>query len=236
MVGFVEPNRYQPRAKWRDKLDSWVQHPPGNVGSWQVDIMLYWRWTTLQGLSVQEAWEQLKMQPNNARTALHPNATDRGLVPPELFSRVLARSRAEDVDPFDIVDPVVLEDEPGPVPAAAGPSRVGFTPPKSISAARQMEEQARHVGAVPPSNAGSWQTDIALYWRWTTLEGMTLQEAWKRLKMRPNNAASSLHKDAVDRGLVPPDLFSRVLARSQGTEMDPNEIVDPVILEEEPPA
>jgi hypothetical protein len=47
MVGYTPPNRYQPRAKWRDKLDGWVQNPPATAGSWQMDITLYWRWTTL---------------------------------------------------------------------------------------------------------------------------------------------------------------------------------------------
>jgi hypothetical protein len=235
MVGFVEPNRYQPRAKWRDKLDMWVQHPPGNVGSWQVDITLYWRWTTLQGLSLEEAWEQLRMSVNNAKTSLHPDAADRGLIPPELFSRVLARSRAMGIHPNDNVDPVVLDPEPTPAPAPAG-GPIGFTPPNRYRPRAKWRNRLDMWTQFPPGNVGNWQNDIAFYWRWTTQEGMTLEEAWERLRMHPNNAASSLHKDSVDRGLVPPELFSRVLARSQGTEMDPNEIVDPVVLEDEPPA
>jgi hypothetical protein len=111
-VGYTPPNRYQPRAKWRDKLDSWVQFPPGNAGSWQVDITLYWRWTTLQGLSLMDAWTQLRMHPNNAATSLHPNSVDRGLIPPELFSHVLARSRATTIDPNDDVAGVIIDPEP----------------------------------------------------------------------------------------------------------------------------
>ena len=37
---------------------------------------------------------------------------DSGLIPPEIFSRVLARSRATSIDPNDNVEDVVLEDPP----------------------------------------------------------------------------------------------------------------------------
>jgi hypothetical protein len=112
MVGYTPPNRYQPRAKWRDKLDGWVQNPPATAGSWQMDITLYWRWTTLGGMSLMDAWTQLRMQPNNAATSLHPNSVDRGLIPPDLFSHVLARSRATTIDPNDDVADVIIDPEP----------------------------------------------------------------------------------------------------------------------------
>ena len=112
MVGYTPPNRYQPRAKWRDKLDSWVQNPPATAGSWQMDITLYWRWTTLQGMSLMDAWAQLRMHPNNAASSLHPNSIDRGLIPPDLFSYVLARSRATTVNPNDDVADVIIDPEP----------------------------------------------------------------------------------------------------------------------------
>jgi hypothetical protein len=112
MVGYTPPNRYQPRANWRAKLDSWAQSGTPNAGSWQADITLYWRWTTLEGSSLMEAWTRLRMQPVNARSSLDPNSTDRGLIPPELFSRVLARSRAKAIDPNDNVADVIIEDPP----------------------------------------------------------------------------------------------------------------------------
>src|SRR5436853_190455 len=114
MIGFTEPNRYQPRAHWRDKLDSWAQFPPPNVGGWQNDITLYWRWTTLEGESPTEAWTRLRMQPVNARTSLDPHSTDVGLIPPELFSHVLARSRATGIEPDDNVADVIIDAEPAP--------------------------------------------------------------------------------------------------------------------------
>ena len=112
MVGFAAPNRYQPRTKWKDKLDQWVRFPPGAAGSWQAEISIYWRWRTLQGMSLMDAWTQLRMHPNNAATSLHRNSVDRGMIPPELFSRVLARSQAHAIDPNDDVADVVIHPEP----------------------------------------------------------------------------------------------------------------------------
>jgi hypothetical protein len=230
MVGFVEPNRYQPRAGWKARLDSWVQFSPGAAGSWQVDMSLYWRWRTLQGLTVTEAWTKLQMHQNNARSSLDPNSADKGMIPPELFSRVLARSRAAAIDPNDEVVPVIIDAEPTPAAAAAGAPQIGYTPPNEYRP--RADWQAKLAGWVqfPPGAAGSWQTDISLYWRWRTLDGLSPLEAWTRLRMHPNNAASALDRNSADRGLVPPEIFSRLLARSDGTEMDPNEEVAGVII------
>lgn len=112
MAGSAAPNRYQPRAKWKAKLDGWVQFPSGAAGIWQADIGLYWRWRTLQGMSLMDAWTQLKMSPNNAATSLDRNAVDRGMIPPELFSHVLARSQATSIDPNDDVADVIVHPEP----------------------------------------------------------------------------------------------------------------------------
>jgi hypothetical protein len=237
MVGYIASNRYQPRAKWKDKLDGWVQNPPPNVGSWQVDISLYWRWRTLQGMSVMDAWTQLRMQPNNAATSLHPHSVDRGLIPPELFSRVLARSRATATDPNDDVAGVIIDPEPAAATAAAEDDiEIGYTPPNEYRPRAKWRNKLDTWVQFPPPNVGSWQVDISLYWRWRTLQGMSLMDAWTQLRMHPNNAATSLHPNGVDRGLVPPELFSRVLARSQAATIDPNDDVAGVIIHPEPTA
>ena len=111
-VGYTPPNIYRPRARWQAKLDQWVQFPTGAAGSWQADMSLYWRWRTLQGMSLMDAWTQLKMQPNNAATSLNPHSADTGLIPPELFSHVLARSQASSINPTDDVAGVIIHPEP----------------------------------------------------------------------------------------------------------------------------
>jgi hypothetical protein len=72
-----------------------------------MDIMFYWRWTR-EGESLLEAWTRLHMSPNNARSALEHNAADRGLIPPELVGHVLARSQAQNIDPNDVADVVLI--------------------------------------------------------------------------------------------------------------------------------
>jgi len=238
MVGFAAPNRYQPRARWKDKLDGWVQNPPPNVGSWQVDICLYWRWRTLQGMSLFDARTQLRMHPNNAATSLHPSSVDRGLIPPELFSRVLARSQATTIDPTADVADVIIDPEPTTPAAAMAEDDVpiGFSPPNNYRPRAKWRNKLDGWVQFPPSPVGSWQADISLYWRWRTLQGMSVFDAWRQLRMSPNNAATSLHVNAVDRGLIPPELFSRVLARSRASTIDPNDDVADVVIHPEPTA
>jgi hypothetical protein len=90
------------------------------VGSWQADISLYWRWRTIDGMSVEAAWTKLSMHSNNARAALNPEPAYAGLIPPELFSRVLARSQESAIDPNVIIEPE---------PTANDKTPVGFTLP-----------------------------------------------------------------------------------------------------------
>lgn len=238
MVGYTAPNRYQPRAKWRDKLDGWLRSPPTNAGSWQMDIYHYWNWTTKEGMSLQDAWTRLRMSPNNAETSLHPNAADTGLIPPELFSRVLARSRAQNVESDDAVAVVIVDPEPAGAAAAAdeGEPEVGYTDPNEYRPRAKWKDKLDGWLRSPPGNAGSWQMDIYLYWRWTTKEGMSSQDAWAQLRMHPNNARTSLHRNSADKGLIPPELFSRVLARSRASTVNPNDDVAEVIVHPEPTA
>ena len=233
MVGFTEPNRYEPCAGWREMLAQWVQLPPGAEESWQHQISVYWRWRTLDGMSLREAWEELGMEPTTARAALDPLSTDSGRIPWELFSRLLARSRATNVNPNDNVTNMVIT----PTPPAELPDtpEVGYTPP-NLNPPRPALYQARKgwkAKLVPaPPNMTGWPADLHIYWRRRTEGGMSLEEAWADVKMQPNNAETSLHKDLWDRGSIPPELIGRVVARSraQPNDIDPNDNVEGIIL------
>jgi len=106
---FTAPNRYSPREDWAPRLK--MIGPA--VGSWQFDLVVYWQWRDTQNRELKECWESLKMTPDNAKKALmtiNPRPTnDAGLIPPEIFSRLLARSQAASIDPDDDVSPVVIE-------------------------------------------------------------------------------------------------------------------------------
>ena len=232
MIGYTEPNRYQPRPGWKAKLDGWVQFPPPNVGSWQNDIALYWRWTTEEGESLTDAWTRLRMQPVNARSSLDPHSTDIGLIPPDLFSHVLARSRAAGINPNDDVAPVVIDAEPAAV-TDEDPTEVGYTPPNIYRPRSGWRSRLDGWVQFPPANAGSWQMDISFYWRWTR-EGQSMMDAWTRLRMSINNARSSLDRNSTDRGMIPPELFSHVLARSQAQAINPTDNVADVVIAPEP--
>ena len=112
MVGYTPPNRYQPRAGWQGRLTQWLPPPP--AASWQSDMIMYYLWRTNDHKTLMSAWTKLRMRPANARTALDPaSGLDRGLIPPDIFSRVLARSRATSINPNDDVADVIVEDPPG---------------------------------------------------------------------------------------------------------------------------
>lgn len=231
MVGFTAPNRYEPRAGWRLTLVGWVQEPPGAGASWQHQIGDYWRWRTVDGMSLSEAWEELSMTPERARAALDPASPDSGLVPPELFSRALARSRAAGIDPDDDVDAVVI----APTPAAELPDRpeVGFTPatvdpPRPALYQPRARWRARLVPA--PAMNVAWQADLHLYWRRRTEGGMSPRAAWADVRMHPTNARTSLDRNLADRGSIPPEIIGRVVARSQAERIDPDDSVQGIVL------
>jgi hypothetical protein len=115
VMPFTEPNRYWPRPDWKEKLRS-----TGGIrlrfDSWQAQLFLYWAWRATGRRPLLKAWTDLAMTPEHARMSLltdQPTPTnDSGMIPPEIFSRVLARSRATSIDPNDNVEDVVLEDPP----------------------------------------------------------------------------------------------------------------------------
>jgi hypothetical protein len=110
---FTAPNRYSPRTDWKEKL---IYSSP-QAGSWQSDLVIYWQWRRA-GEPLAAAWSDLRMTRTNAQHALTTSTpryeNDSGLIPPEIFSRVLARSRAQDINPNDDVADVVIEDPVAP--------------------------------------------------------------------------------------------------------------------------
>lgn len=231
MVGFTEPNRYEPRNGWRETLAQWVQSPPGDEDSWQHQISLYWRRRTLDGASLRDAWKELGMEPATAKTALDPNSTDSGLIPWELFGRVLARSRADTIDPDDNVTDVTIT----PTPPTELPDKpeVGFTPRKPNPPRPALYQpragwKARLLTA--PVNSTGWLAELHIYWRKRTEQDKSLEQAWTELNQHRTNAATSLHKDLADRGSIPPELIGRVVARSRTDNVDPNDNVEGIIV------
>lgn len=223
MVGFIEPNRYQPRAGWKTKLDLWVQFPPPNVGSWQNDIGIYWRRTTKEGMSLEEAWADVNMSSNNAKTSLNPSSTDTGMIPPELFSRVLARSRGE---PSPVAD-VILDPDPTPPPVEED----GFFEPNRYRPKAGWQGKLNNWVEFPP--AGAWQRDVSLYWRKIVKDGLSPLAAWTELQMHANNARTALERNSLDRGVIPPDLIGHLVARARGSD-NPNDVADVIIDPERP--
>ena len=234
MVGFTEPNRYEPRAGWRQTLAQWVEESPGAADSWQQQIAVYWRWRTLDGLSLTDAWEELGMKPMAAKAAL-AQSTDSGLIPRELFSRVLARSRANVVSAGDNVANVII----AATPETELPDypEVGFTPER-LSPPRPAFYQPRKGWKAnlvkwidfPPGFAGGFPVKLGFYWSMKTQEGKSVQEAWKDLQLDRNNAETSLNPDLEHRGSIPPELIGRVVARSRMDTFDPEPNVKGIIL------
>jgi hypothetical protein len=111
------PPRYAPRADWKEKLES--LQPP--AGSWQSDLVSYWRLRTTGGLTEPKAWEAVGMSPANARQALMKEPptpiNDSGFIPcrpngpgkETVAKRLFARALAKDINPKDMFDGLVLD-------------------------------------------------------------------------------------------------------------------------------
>ena len=115
---FIKPNKYWPRPDWKQMLKMlgggfppW--HAP--VGSFQLDLLTYQQ-KRGGGMLLPKAWAQVKMSRKNAERSLMtappmPNNLS-GLIPPEIFSRVLARSRSTAAEPDpneEAVDAVIVD-------------------------------------------------------------------------------------------------------------------------------
>jgi hypothetical protein len=219
MVGFTEPNQYEPRLRWRETLEDWMKDPPADAASWQHRISRYWSWRILQSLSVREAWRELRMEPATAKLALDPASPDVGRIPPELFSRVLARSQATTIKPTDNVDPVIIaKTPPGELPDEV---EDGFSPPPKYPRAIYQPRARWKIKLInPPINSVGWLAELHLYRRMRTEGKMSLEEAWGELKMSRNNAGIAIHKDNADRGAIPPELIGYVVARAHGSDKE----------------
>jgi hypothetical protein len=111
---YIAPNRYWARPDWEQLLVNMSVAP----NQPEFDLVVYWQWRKHGHEEVQEAWERLRMRPDVAKRLLKTDAplptNTSGLIPPELFSRVLARSRATAIDPNDIADDAIVENPPSP--------------------------------------------------------------------------------------------------------------------------
>jgi len=215
MVGFNAPeSRYEPRPGWRLTLAQWAEKHPGAPTIWQHQIGIYWRWRTLDGLSLRKAWEDLRMDPAVARTALEPSP-DSGLVPPEVISRLVGRSQATSINPESIAAVSITRTPETELPDA-DKVEDGFTPPEA-NPPRPALYQPRagwkaKLGA--PFNATGWLANLHIYWRRRTEGRMNVQDAWADLNFPPNNADSALERNNENRGAIPPELIGRVVVRS----------------------
>lgn len=112
------PARYSPRDDWERRLQTIT--PP--AGSWQADLVAYWQLRKSGQTPLRQAWADVAMSPEHAKAAIkaqtaEPTASnDSGVVPPEIFGRLLARSVAKTIDPDDEMD-IVLEPAPPQPPA-----------------------------------------------------------------------------------------------------------------------
>lgn len=231
------PPRYAPRADWKEKLPT--MGPP--VNSWQLDILKYWEWrttgdlsTNFRKLSLNDAWIKLGMDQENARKALATQAprptNDAGLVPPEIASRVFARSLAKSAAPD--ADTVLTEEPAIAVSAAA--VEPSFKPPRY----RPRSDWQAKLESMDPE-VGSWQADLVRYWLLRT-SGKTEDTAWDEVRMSPRNASMALMTEPEtpdnESGLIPcvpgrETVARRVLARSVAKAIDAHDIYDGLILE-----
>jgi len=114
---FTEPNRYSAREGWKQALITMVGGIGLPLNSWQVLLHMYV--DKRRTKSVSKAWSEIGMSRGKASAALlkaAPTPTNfSGLIPPELFSRVLALAQGS---PNEEV-PVVLEPDVPVVPGGA---------------------------------------------------------------------------------------------------------------------
>jgi len=215
--GFHEPNRYKPGAGWKGKLDSWLQFPP--AGAWQRDISLYWRKIVEEDKEPSEAWAELQMAVNNAATALDRGSLDRGVIPPYLIGHLVARARGS-TNPDDEAD-VILDPDPTPPPEQED----GFFEPNRYRP--KAGWKGKGIGWTQFMPAEAWKRDIAFYWQ-KIQQGKSPPDAWGELQMAVNNAKTALDRTSVDRGVIPPELVGRLVARARGST-NPNDVADVII-------
>lgn len=220
MVGFTAPDQYEPHPEWRRSLADWVLIGPEGDETWKRQITDYWRGRTMEDVPLKNAWAGLGMSSADALKALVPDSPlDAGLIPPELFTRVLARSRGEP-DP-SAVDPQPEKPETGLTSGNVYRTNKGW----KVKLDRWVED----LPGNPGGNIGGWRADIRDFWSMKIKDGVPLKQAWTRKRMTRTNADTALERNSLDRGMIPPELITRVIARSRN-EPDPDDKVVTVII------
>ena len=202
------PPRYAPRSDWYQVLGN---GPP--VDTWRSDLFNYWQWVSTQNYTLERAWIRARMTSEKAKKALisrPPTPTNEaGLIPPDLASRVYARSVARTMDPYDDFPDLVLDPPSNPVVGNESPA---FTAPRY---AARTDWRQKLESMAPPQ--GSWQADLVTYWRLRS-GGRSEEDAWAGTAMSPDNAVQALMRErpspANDSGLIPDEIVGRVLACS----------------------
>jgi hypothetical protein len=140
---FTEPNRYSPRSDWAQRLTDYGPTPPP-ANSWQFDMVLYWQWRNSGHRSLMDAWTDLRMRIDHAKQALMkvaptPN-NDSGMIPPEIFSHLLARSRSTVINPGD--DTFVILEPP------VDPKSATLSATKKVAAAKAQPPASKPRASV----------------------------------------------------------------------------------------
>jgi hypothetical protein len=233
------PPSYAARYDWENKLEN----PPGNATQgWQVELAHYLRWrktgditTGFQRLSLEEAWARLKLSQDNAKNALSTgpvrNNNAVGSAPPEIASRVFARSVAKDIDPRDDYPDLRLKDD---ITSLTTEER-SFVRPSY----RARPDWRQRLESMDP-DTDSWQADLVRYWT-LRASGTKEEEAWAAVAMTPDNARLALSPPdpTNDSGLIPcvptgqqkDTVARRVFARSMAKTIDSTDIYNDLDLE-----
>lgn len=141
-IGFTPPNSYRPNPNFEGVLGQWMNFPPP-AAYWLSDMLMYYQWTRRDGALPYAAWKKLKMRVKNAVRALDPaSGKERGLIPPEIIGRVLARSQGGSIE--DVAD-VIIEGWP-PVPHALTLNEHNSSAPDTELAILSEESYGRQIG------------------------------------------------------------------------------------------
>jgi hypothetical protein len=231
--------RYSPRADWWQKLQ---QGGPG-TNTWQSQMVVYWidfrKSGGKNGLTLEDAWKKLRLSQVHANGALvsdTPRPTnDAGVIPPEVFSHVFARAAAKDP-----IDDFADFGKGQPVKVTMDPDFQVLTYIRPRYAPRvDWKEKLQSLQATP----GSWQYDLAAYWRLRTTKGLSEAKAWEDVRMSPANARQALIQKPPtptnDSGLIPSDpnapyketVARRLFARAMAKDINPKDMFAGLVLD-----
>jgi hypothetical protein len=230
--------RYSPRADWWQRLQ---QGGPG-TGTWQSQMVVYWidfrDSGRRSGLSPEEAWKKLRLRQVHANGALvsdTPRPTnDAGIVPPDIFGHVFARAAAKDpID--DFAD--FAEGKPVKVTMDPDFNVLTYVRPR-YAPCMDWKEKLQSLRADP----GSWQHDLATYWRLRTMKKTDRSKGLGRSCDEPRQGQAGVDAspaDADQRLLIPSDptascketVARRLFARAMAKDIDHKDIFAGLILD-----